>query len=226
VASHFHSTLEPVSFQLSPDLTEVQRRELAVEAEFYGLLDRMMPPAVPYYEQDQIGVRLLKRACFTGTQHALQSAVATARALVIGMESATPWLTAEFQDPRYLITDHVVNDAPVWAAENGKWFMYRSGTGTTQIGGEAHCAAGNSRGVLFNTMRNPDVLEPTKLPTNAWRSSKSSTLGPQYTSAGGADEKPWVGIPDMRVTAVHGLDDAAPAMAAALRKLAALTGDE
>ena len=225
MASHSHLTLEPVSFQLSPDLTEAQRRELAVEAEFYGLLDRMMPPAVPYCEQDQIGVRLLKRACFSGTKRALRSAVATARTLVIEMGSATPWLTAEFQDARYVITDHVVNGAPVWAAEDGTWFMYRSRTGTTQIGGEANCAAGNSRGVMYNGFRNPDVLAPTKLPTNAWRSGSYATLGPQYTSAGGADDKPWVGIPDMSVTAVHGLDNAEPAMAAALRQLAALPDD-
>jgi hypothetical protein len=54
--------------------------------------------------------------------------------------------------------------------------------------------------------------------------SEPSTLGPQSTSApkfasaGGA----WVEVPDMRVTAVHGLDDAEPAMAAALRQLAAI----
>jgi len=33
-----------------------------VEADFYGLLDRVMP----YYEQEMIGVALLKRACDAG----------------------------------------------------------------------------------------------------------------------------------------------------------------
>ena len=56
-----------------------------------------------------------------------------------------------------------------------------------------------------------------------WQSAKDATLAPQFTSAGGTDEDPWVLVPDMRVTAVHGLDDGNPAMAAALRQLAALT---
>jgi hypothetical protein len=70
---------------------------------------------------EQIGARLLSRACFAGTKRALQTAVATARSLVFEMGSTTPWLTDEFQDARYVITDRVVNGAPVWAAENGKW---------------------------------------------------------------------------------------------------------
>jgi hypothetical protein len=37
------------------------------------------------------------------------------------------------------------------------------------------------------------------------------------------EENRSVWVPDMRVTAVHGLDDAEPAMAAALRHLAAVT---
>jgi len=225
-ASSFHSTLEPVSFQLRPDLTDAQRRELAVEAEIYGLLDRMMPPAVPYCQQDQIGVRLLQRACFIGTKRALQSAVATARALVFEMGSTTPWLTAEFQDLRYVITDHVVNGAPVWAAEGGEWFMYRAGNGKTMIGREASCAAGELRGSIHNTVQCPDVMAPAQLLSSTWQSSKSSTLGPQYTSAGGTEDNGWVDVPNMRVTAVHGLDEAEPAMAAALRQHAALIGAE
>ena len=42
-ASTFYSTLEAVNFILSSDLTEAQRGELAVEAQFYGLLRLMMP---------------------------------------------------------------------------------------------------------------------------------------------------------------------------------------
>ena len=44
----FHLTLDPVCYKLSPDLTDGQRAELAVEAQFYGLLDRVMP----YYVQE------------------------------------------------------------------------------------------------------------------------------------------------------------------------------
>jgi hypothetical protein len=117
---------DPVSFTLSPDLTEAQSAELAVEVQFYGLLRLMMPTAVPYYAQEQIGEALLRRACVAGTDHALRAAVAQARELVVEMGSTTPWLTEEFQDARYVITDDMVNDMLVWAAESGDSFMYRS----------------------------------------------------------------------------------------------------
>jgi hypothetical protein len=214
------------------------RAELAVELQFYGLLDRMMP----YYAQEQIGVALMKSACDTPgtTRRALQTAVAQARALVFDMGSTTPWLTDEFQDLRYVITDRVVNGAPMWAAEGGEWFMYRAGAGTMQISNCAcgTCAAGEAILEIYNTVQSPNILAPTQLPSHKWLSIKTATLGPQYASArhnyvvsasdSDSDSDPdsesvWVPVPDMRVTAVHGLDDAEPAMAAALRQLAALT---
>jgi hypothetical protein len=223
----FQSSLSPVSFTLSPDLTEGQRGELAVKVQFYGLLRLMMPSYVPYYAQEQIGVAIVKRACSTGTEVALETAVATARALVFEMGSTTPWLTEEFQDLRYVITKHVVNGAPVWAAENSEsHLMYRAKDGRMWIGMELNCAAGASCGVIYNTVHNPNVMAPTQLLSNKWLSSKVATLGPQYTSAGRTDESPWVWVPSMRVTAVHGLDDAEPAMATALRQLAALSDDD
>jgi len=230
VASTLYSTLDPVSFTLTPDLTEAQRGELAVEAEFYGLRDRMMPSMV-HYEQDQIAVRLLKHACFTGTKYALKSAVSAARALVFEMGSTTPWLTDEFQDVQYVITDYVVNGAPVWAAENGEWFMFRAGDDTMKISNKKNCAAGKAVGVIYNMVETPKVLAPTQLRSNKWSSHKAATLGPQFTSAPQYDSNNgiqaiWVDVPDMRITAVHGLDDAEPAMAAALRQLTALTGAE
>jgi hypothetical protein len=102
--------------------------------------------------------------------------------------------------------------------------MYRTGAGETEISDEDHCAAGESAGVAYNIVQSPDVLAPTQLPSGKWKSNRLATLGPQFTSAphsrtGAA----WVDVPGMRVTAVHGLDDADPAMAAALRQLAALT---
>ena len=148
-------------------------------------------------------------------------AVATARALVIEMGSTTPWLKDEFQDLRYVITGRVVNGAPVWAAEDGDWFMWRAGNGKTWIGNESLCAAGSARGWMQNTVESPDVLAPTQLLSSKWRSAEAVTLGPQFTSAGGTEDNCWVDVPGMRVTAVHGLDDAEPAMAAALRQLAA-----
>ena len=229
MASTLHSTLEPVSLRLSSTLTEEQRAELAVEVQFYGLLRLMMPTEVPYYAQEQLGVKLLKSACVAGTKRALQRAVAQARALVFEMGSTTPWLTAEYQNARYVITDRVVNNAPVWAAEDGEVFMYRAGNGTTQISNESNCAAGRPAGVIFTPMKSTYVRAPTQLRSDEWMSHKCATLGPQHTSAPQSERSPagvrvWVDVPDMRITAVHGLDDAEPAMAAALRQLAALTG--
>ena len=167
----------------------------------------------------------------TGTMRALQTAVAQARALVFDMGSTTPWLDGQFQDLRYVITDRLVNGSPVWAADGGEWFMYRSGTGTMYVSDENNCAAGRRTGWIFNTVQNPDVQAPSQLLSNEWRSVRGATLGAQYTSALKYDSTDgvraiWVDVPDMRVTAVHGLDDAEPAMAAALRHLAALPGDE
>jgi len=230
VASNFYSALDPVMFTLGQALrlTGDSRTELAVELQFYGLLDRVMP----FYAQEQIGVALLKSACNAGaTKGALQAAVATARALVFEIGSTTPWLTAEFQDLRYVITVRVVNGAPVWAAEGGKWFMYRDGEGKMWISTDANCAAGKAGGLIYNTSTadepgRPEVRAPTQLPSKTWMSNKYATLGPQLTTALATTDKRWVEVPGMRINAVHGLDDAEPAMAAALRQLAALPDDD
>ena len=242
VASTSHSTLDPVSFKLSPDLTEAERGELAVEVQFYGLLRLMMPTEVPYYVQERLGAALLQGACegiaLLNDAHdarnvrKLQSFVAMGRAVVFEMGSATPWLTEEFQDLRYLITARVVNGSPLWAAEGGEWFMFRADDGTMVIGDESHCSAGIAVGWVLNIVESPDVLAPTQLLSNKWMSNKRATLRPQFTTAPqkydsvvGAPAV-WVDVPDMCVTAMHGLDDAEPAMAAALRQLAALTAAE
>ena len=224
-ASTFHSTFGSVSFTLNPDLTDAERGELAVEVQFYGLLRLMMPTEVPYYAQEQIGMAILQRACDVGTKGLLQLAVALARALVFEMGSTSPWLTAEFQDSRYVIANHIVNGEPVWAAEDGVHYMYRARSGEMWISDEANCAAGTLFGCMYNTVSSPHVLAPTQLPSNFWKSGKRATLGPKYPPADGS-ESPWVWVPHMRVTAVHGLDDADPAMAAALRQLTALTAVE
>jgi hypothetical protein len=195
------------------------RAELAVELQFYGLLDRVMP----YYAQGQTGVALLKSACSAGaTKRALQTAVAQARALVFDLGSTNPWLDEDFQDARYAITDRVVNGAPVWEHEGGERFMYRTGNGMMMISDEESCAAGAADGMVYNSVDSPDVQAPTQLRSKRWRSNEVSTLEPQYTTAGATEEDPWVNVPDMYMTAVHGLDDADPAMAAALRQLATL----
>ena len=215
---------DPASFLLSPDLTEAHRAELAVELQFYGLLRHVMP-VTPFYAQEQIGVALLRRACVAGTEHALRSAVSQAQELVVKIGSTNPWLTDQCQDVRYAITDRVVNGAPAWAAENAGEFMYRANNRQMWIGDDANCLEGKAWGWVRNTARHPEVLAPTQLPLGKWQSHKDATLGPQFTSAGGTDDKPWVKVPSMRVTAVHGLDDGHPAMAAALLQLAALTAN-
>jgi hypothetical protein len=164
VASILCVTLRAVHFILSLNLTEDQRGQLAVEAQFYGLLRLMMPTSVPYYAEEQIGVALLQRACSAGNLCALQTAVATARALVFEMGSTTPWIIEQFQDLRYVITDRVVNGAPVWVTEDGGCFMYRGAAGRMFVStSEASCAAGEPHGVMYNVVANLAVLAPTQL---------------------------------------------------------------
>jgi hypothetical protein len=95
------------------------------------------------------------------------------------------------------------------------------------VSSEANSAEGKPTGWMYSTEQNLDVVAPTQLPSNKWKSGKRSTLGLQYTLAGGTGVMKeagfWVDVPGMRVTGVHGLDDAEPAMAAELRQLAALT---
>jgi hypothetical protein len=49
--------------------------------------------------------------------------VAQACVLVFDLGSTTPFLKDEIQDLRFVITDRVVNDEPVWAAMGGVLFM-------------------------------------------------------------------------------------------------------
>jgi hypothetical protein len=158
--THFKHILnclrDPGSFKLNAEVTEGQRDDLEVEAKFYGLLDRVMP----YREQELIGRSLVQAACRTGRRRDIWTAMMQARVLEFDMGSTTPFLTEEYQDSRWVITNRVVNRSPVWAAVGGESFMFRD-----------------------------------------------------------EDDSVWARVPDMRITAVHGLDDDDPAMAAALRQL-------
>jgi hypothetical protein len=219
---------DPVSFTVSSDTTEAQRKELEVEVGFYGLLNRMMPEPEPgpYAALDFIGQFLLKRACLAGTARALRTAVAQSRVLVFKMGSTTPFLSEEFQDSRWVITDSVVKGSPVWAAEGGEWFMYRDVDNTMTISDETDCALGMDMGMgsdmcISNTEATADVVAPTELPSDKWVSIPYATLETQYASAE-RFQMAWARVPEMRITAVHGLDDDDPAMAEALAKLAAL----
>jgi hypothetical protein len=173
---------------------------------------------------DFIGQSLLKRACLAGTARALRTAVAVNRALVFVMGSTAPFLTKEFQDSRWVITDRVVNGSPVWAEEGGDWFMYRNVSNKMMISDESHCAEGRAVGYIHNREATADVIAPSELPSDEWVSSASATLATQYASAERLpnDIGEWTLVPEMRITAVHGLDDDDPAMAEALAKLAAL----
>jgi len=150
---HFHHILNCLRdfgrFELSSDVTEEQRKELAVEVEFYGLLDRMMP----YHAQELIGRALLRRACLGGTKIELQMAVAQTRGLVFEMGSTTPFLKKDFQDLQWVITDRVVNGSPVWAAEGSTLFMYRSVRDVTAISGDEDCAMGRDNYYMLNEQK-------------------------------------------------------------------------
>jgi hypothetical protein len=209
------------------NVNEGQREELVAELEYFGLLDRMLP----YQAQERVGQSLLRGACVDGTRRALKTAVAQARALVFEMGSTTPFLNEEFQNLRWLITDRVVNGSPVWAAVDGESFMYRDSTRRMMVGVESCCAEGTDFGFMYNEKCTADVAAPTALPSDQWVSFPSATLASHYASARALedtpttlpdDTSPWVCVPEMRITAVHGLDDGEPAMAAALRQLAAL----
>jgi hypothetical protein len=191
-----------------------------VELEFYGLLDRMLP----YHAQEQVGRLLLQRACVAGTERELQTAVAQARALAFTFGSTTPFLKEAMQDLRFVITERMMHGSPVWEAEGGKWkwFMYRGADNTFSIGSASDCVEGSDRCCIFNRLVEDDILAPTELHMGKWLSLPMSTLELQYASAKHVGEDSWVHVPDVRITAVHELDDVDPAMAAALRQLAAL----
>jgi hypothetical protein len=70
---------------------------------------------------------------------------------------------------------------------------------------------------MYNREATADVVAPTELPSDKWVSNASATLATQYASAeripNTYGEMVWAPVPDMRITAVHGLDDDDPAMA-------------
>jgi hypothetical protein len=89
------------------------------------------------------------------------------------------------------------------------------------VGFEKHCVEGSKCGCMFNLEKTADVAAPTALPSDKWVSGSRATLASHFASARRGDT-PWAYVPEMRMTTVHGLDDGDPAMAAALRQLAAL----
>jgi len=143
--------------------------------------------------------------------------------------AATPWLNDRFENLRYVITDRVVNGAPVWAAEGGDVFMYRGKDSLTWwVGVEENCAGGNECGFIHHytpsEAQRDYHLAPSTLPLDKWMSNSFATLEPQYIAAGGNDEaddllKSWVRIPDVYTNVEHGLDDDEPAIVAAFAAL-------
>jgi hypothetical protein len=168
------------SFKLSSDVTEEQRDKLAVELKFYGLLDRM----IPYHAQERIGRALLRCACRAGTRRELQPAAAQARALVFEFGSTTPFLTDEFQDLQFVITDRGINGSPVWATVGGELYMSRTTRSRMMVRDESECVDGRASGFVYNTVASADVIVgPTDLPSNKWVSMPYASLVPQYASA-------------------------------------------
>jgi len=174
-----------------------------------------------YRAQERVGQSLLLRACVSGTsKREQQLAVAQAPVLVFDLGSTTPFLKDEFQDLQFVITDRVVNGAPVWVAVGGVWFMYRCVAGFVRIGDAGNCTEGKPKGCIYNLKQASGGVAPSDLSSKFWLSDKSSTLSSQYASALRVPG-PWVRVPGMHITIVHGLDDGDPTMAAALQQLAA-----
>jgi hypothetical protein len=117
----------------------------------------------------------------------------------------------------------VVNGSPVWAAEGRELFMYRDVNYPMMISDEADCAESSDSCHVYNTQVTATATAPTALPSDRWVSNARATLPSMYTSADRLSPgSPWVRVPDMRITVVHGLHDDNATMTAALRQLAAL----
>jgi hypothetical protein len=228
---HFHHVLNFLRDAGIVKLSSVvmhgrETEELVVEARFYGLLDRMMT----YYAQEQVGQSLLRRACLVGTRAAVQTAVAQVRTLIFTMGSTTPFLRERIQDLQYVITERVVNGSPVWAAEGSggeELGMFRSAGNGMLV--SVRSGYDSTKRFLQNALQTAVAFAPTELPSLQWTSFSGATLASEFASATPAPgsapapaPKLWVCVPEMRITAVHGLDDDDSAMAAALRQLAAL----
>ena len=174
-----------------------------------------------YRAQERVGQSLLLRACVSGTsKREQQLAVAQACVLVFDLGSTTPFLSKRFQDLRLVITDRVVNGAPVWAAVGDLWFMYECVKGHMLISNAGNCAQGKFMALMYNRMQTAGGVSPTYLPSGEWLSMDSSTLPMTCVSAERVwPDLPWVDAPAMRITVVLGLDGD-PTMAAALQQLA------
>jgi hypothetical protein len=98
--------------------------------------------------------------------------------------TAPPRLTAQFQNARYVITNRVVNNLPVWAAENGNTVIYR-GDGHWWISENEDCVAGVPRGWMWNTLAFAEnITTPTQLGSRSWAGLSDATLGrPQFRDA-------------------------------------------
>ena len=94
------------------------------------------------------------------------------------------------------------------------------------VSDESDCAEGSDFGFMYSAKKTVDVAAPTELPLDKWVSNPVATLASHHASARRLGDTPtlsvWACVPEMRITTVHGLDDGEPAMAAALRQLAAL----
>ena len=158
--------------------------------------------------------------------------MAQARSLIFQMGSTTCFLTDEYQDLTFVITERIVNGEPVWAAEDGEHFMYRGlprscGLHQICVDGEYGCARGEPDSDIHHYIRQKDIFAPTKVSPTGWVSIDHATVESHFVSATeDADEdkvnKTWVMVPEMRITVVHGLDDEHSKLVAALRMLAEL----
>jgi len=214
-------TTDAESFRAMYNAISAENNKLSAEN------DRLsnIPETGRHLAQERVGRSLLQRACFSGTKRELQTAMAQARVLEFELGSSTPFLNDKFQDLRFIITDRMVSCSPVWAAAvGGEWFMYRRDDGTMWVSNESHSAQGSGWGYIHSLAAIANVVAPTDFPSDKWVSAPQATLEPQYASAERFSPRdPWARVPYMRITAVHGLTDGDPAMAAALQRLAAIS---
>lgn len=131
-------------------LSRTEQRELAAEAEFFGLRETMFP----YWSTQETAIRLVRDTLASPGPDlvALERAVHQARAAVVKLTS--PEVQPEFLGI-FALSDHMVERQPTWVQRNGPqegglrvWLRCCQGE-ALMIGPEDTCVDGDDRGYIL-----------------------------------------------------------------------------
>jgi hypothetical protein len=132
---------------------------------------------------------------------------------------------------RFIITDRVVNDSPVWEDVSGELCMFRDRDGDSWICRDSGMVNDRDHHGAYicshaDGCTRAVIVAPTEVASYMWFSVAAATLGPHFEASefirDDLVDDGWAQIPETRITTVYGLDNGDPTMAAALRQLAAL----